>query len=77
LVPKRALVLDGSTSLVYRLGSDDSVERVVVETSLEASDVVAVPGGLAVGDRVVVAGQAGLKAGSKVRVVGGGADVNG
>lgn len=77
LVPKRALVLDGSTSSVYRLAADDSVERVVIQPSLEAHDVVAVPSGLAVGDRVVVAGQAGLKAGSKVRVVGGSADVNG
>lgn len=71
LVPKRALMLDGATSFVYRIGDDDVAERVVIEPSLEAGDVVAVETGLAVGDRVVIAGQAGLKAGAQVRLVGG------
>lgn len=72
LVPKRALILDGASSFVYRLAADDTVERVAVEPSLESRDVVAVDGELAVGDQVVVAGQAGLKAGAKVRAIGAG-----
>ena len=69
LVPKRALVYDNDQVFVYRLGADLRVSRVRVEPRLENKDSVEPKGGLAPGDRVVVAGQAGLKEGALVRLV--------
>jgi membrane fusion protein (multidrug efflux system) len=79
LLPKRALLLDGDQAWVYRMKGDGTVERLLVQPVLEdAANVEVAPaaagspaGALAVGDRVVVAGQAGLKPGAKVRVVQG------
>jgi len=75
LLPKRALLLDHDQAWVYRVKADETVERLMVHPTLEDArhvEVGPVPGqvALAVGDRVVVAGQAGLKPGSKVRVIG-------
>lgn len=70
LVPKRALVPDGTQLAVWRLGADGTVERIWIEPLLEDREKVAVGAGLAPGDRVVVAGQAGLKPGAKVELVG-------
>ena len=61
LVPKRALVYDVDQMFVYRLGDERRVERVFIEPSLANKDFVEPQAGLEVGDRVVVAGQAGLK----------------
>jgi membrane fusion protein (multidrug efflux system) len=77
LLPKRALLIDHDQAWVYRLKADDTVERLLVQPVLEDAAHVEVraAGGqgvaLAPGDRVVVAGQAGLKPGAKVRVVQG------
>jgi len=77
LLPKRALLVDHDQAWVYRLKADDTVERLLVQPVLEDAAHVEVraAGGqgiaLAPGDRVVVAGQAGLKPGAKVRVVQG------
>jgi membrane fusion protein (multidrug efflux system) len=71
LVPKRALLVDHDQAWVYRLKQDDTVERLLVHPTLEDALHVEVTEGLAPGDRVVTAGQAGLKPGAKVRVVGG------
>lgn len=70
LVPKRALVQDGTLTAVWRLASDDEVERIWVEPALEDREKITVAAGLAAGDRLVIAGQAGLKPGAKVRVLG-------
>lgn len=70
LVPKRALVPDGTQMAVWRLGAEETVERVWIEPVLEDRERVTVTTGLAPGDVVVVAGQAGLKNGAKVRRVG-------
>ncbi|HEX9799131.1 MAG TPA: efflux RND transporter periplasmic adaptor subunit [Thermoanaerobaculia bacterium] len=74
LVPKRALVQDGTLTAVWRLVDGGTVERVWVEPVLEDREQITVSGGLAAGDRVVVAGLAGLKPGAKVKVLGAGAD---
>ena len=77
LLPKRALLVDHDQAWVYRLKPDDTVERLLVQPLLEDAPNVGVrsaPGqaaALAPGDRVVIAGQAGLKPGAKVRVVQG------
>ena len=65
-VPKRALVYDRDRIFVYRLGDDLRVERVPVVAQLSDRDYVEPDELLAEGDRVVVAGQAGLKTGALV-----------
>jgi len=74
LIPKRALVPDGTQLAVWRLKQDDTVERLWIEPELEDRERVTVSTGLAPGDRIVVAGQAGLKPGAKVKLVGASGD---
>jgi len=74
LIPKRAVVFDDDQIFVYRM-RDGKAERVYVRPLLEDESWIepAEAGGegaLGVGDRVVVAGQAGLKDGAKVRLAG-------
>ncbi len=70
LIPKRALVYDQDQVFVYRLEDGDKVERVRLEPRLEDKSFVEPAAGFAAGDRLVVAGQAGLKDGARVRLVG-------
>ena len=84
LVPKKALIYDADQIFVFRLvesgeeredGEDKlRVERLLVEARLEDRDHIEVGDALAAGDRIVIAGQAGLKNGSLVRLVGAQAD---
>jgi membrane fusion protein, multidrug efflux system len=70
LVPKRALVYDQDQVFLFRVAQDRKVERLRVDIELEDRDFVKVADGvLAEGDLIVVAGQAGLKAGAEVRVL--------
>ncbi len=73
LVSKRALVHDGDQRFVFRVNDESRAERLLVRAALEDSDNIEPAGQLAEGDRIVVAGQAGLKEGSLVRLVGEGA----
>lgn len=75
-VPKRALLYDQDQTFLYRVvdGEGDggalAVERLPVRPALEDAQYVEPTGeALAPGDRVVVAGQAGLKDGTRVRVL--------
>jgi membrane fusion protein (multidrug efflux system) len=71
LVPKRALVYDADQVFVFRLKPDGKhVQRLRVVPRLEDRTNVEPAGGLAAGDKVVVAGQAGLKDGALVRMAG-------
>jgi len=70
LVPKRALVYDQDQVFVYRLGEERRVERLLLEPALEDSEYVMPAGGFEAGDEIVVAGQAGLKNQSLVRLPG-------
>jgi membrane fusion protein (multidrug efflux system) len=71
LVPKRALVYDRDQVFVYRMGDDRTVERIYLEAELEDERFLLPKGDrLAVGDEVVIAGQAGLKPGATVRLAG-------
>jgi membrane fusion protein (multidrug efflux system) len=70
LVPKKALVYDADQLFIFRLKEDDSVERLLITASLEDRDNIEPAGILETGDRIVVAGQASLKDGSTVRLVG-------
>ncbi len=79
LVPKKALIYDAEQIFVFRLveaaGSgevvgEDRVERLLLRPRLEDRDHIEVGEMLAEGDRIVVGGQAGLKDGSRVRLIG-------
>jgi membrane fusion protein (multidrug efflux system) len=61
LVPKRAVVYDNDQMFVYRLGDESRVERVYIEPRLTDKNHIEPADGLLRGDRVVIAGQAGLK----------------
>ncbi len=71
LVPKRALVYESDQIFVFRLQDGQHVERVRLVPELEDKFSVKPAGdALQAGDRLVIAGQAGLKDGAQVRVVG-------
>lgn len=70
-IPKRAVAWDGTLAFVYRVGEGETVERIPIEPELEDREWLSVAASLAEGDRVVVAGQAGLKPGTIVRVING------
>lgn len=73
LVPKKALVYDADQLFVFRVKADDNVERLLIRAALEDRDNIEPEGILGAGDRIVIAGQASLKDGSKIRLVGAGA----
>ena len=70
LLPKRAIVYDADQLFVFRLKEDLTVERLLIQAALEDRENVEPGGVLRDGDRIVVAGQASLKDGSEVRLVG-------
>lgn len=72
LVPKRAVVYDQNRAFLFRLSDEMIVERLVIEPRLEDQLwIEPSPGSdLAAGDRIVIAGQAGLKDGTRVRLAG-------
>jgi membrane fusion protein (multidrug efflux system) len=70
LVPKRALVYDNDQVFVYRVNGESRAERVFIEPALTDKFYVEPREGLVKGDRVVVAGQAGLKDGALVKLPG-------
>jgi len=70
LVPKRALVYDNDQVFVYRVNGESRAERVFIEAALTDKFYIEPREGLVEGDRVVVAGQAGLKDGALVKLPG-------
>jgi membrane fusion protein (multidrug efflux system) len=66
-VPEAALALDREGTFVWRVGDDETVERVGVETGLRSEGVVEILRGLEPGDRVVTAGTNKVRRGSAVR----------
>ncbi len=78
LVPKKALVYDADQIFVFRpksVTNEDGeeelrVERLLLRAVLEDRDNIEPDGVLEAGDRIVIAGQAGLKDGSLIRLVG-------
>jgi RND family efflux transporter MFP subunit len=68
VVPKDAVLRAGSTTVVYVLGRNDTVERRAVSVGGSSGDTVEVLSGVRSGDRVVVDPPADLADGSRVRV---------
>ncbi|MXZ37622.1 MAG: efflux RND transporter periplasmic adaptor subunit [Holophagales bacterium] len=72
LAPKRALVYDQEQVFVFRVAQGDDgprAERLMVRILIESEDVVHLEGDLADGERLIVAGQAGLKDGARIRLL--------
>lgn len=72
LAPKRALVYDQEQVFAFRVVEADDgprAERLLVRVLIESEDVVQLEGDLAEGQRLIVAGQAGLKDGAKIRLL--------
>jgi len=72
LAPKRALVYDQEQVFVFRVAEGAEgprAERLLVSILIESEDVVHLDGDLAEGQRLIVAGQAGLKDGARVRLL--------
>jgi len=70
LIPKRALVYDSDQVFAFRVDGDRRAHRVEVTVLLENADMVEPAGGFEPGEQLVVAGQAGLKDGTLVRLPG-------
>jgi membrane fusion protein (multidrug efflux system) len=70
LISKRALVHDEELKYVFRLLPERKVERVIVEEKIADKLNVEPVSGFKEGDQIVVAGQTGLKDGTKVRLPG-------
>lgn len=67
-VPRDALILRADGVYVFRVGPDDTAERIEVETGVGSTLLIEVSGALAAGDRVVVRGGERLQAGQTVTV---------
>jgi membrane fusion protein (multidrug efflux system) len=65
IVPKPALVHEEEQTFVFVVDGDRA-KRVLIETGLADDDFVEITGGLELGDRIVVAGQTGLKDGGLI-----------
>ncbi len=69
LLPKRALMSTDNTQTVFVIDSDNKVSRKTVLLGYQADTTVEVTDGLALGDKVVIAGQSALKDDALVNVV--------
>lgn len=68
LLPREAVVRELGATHVFVADGDTAVKRAVT-LGLEENDHVEVVSGVTAGDQVIVAGQGGLKAGTKIKVL--------
>lgn len=71
LVPKRAVMAMDNANSVFVVGADNTVVRKAIKLGYESDEFMEVVEGLAEGEQVVTAGQAGLKDKTTVNVVKG------
>jgi membrane fusion protein (multidrug efflux system) len=69
LLPRRALVYDNDEPYAFKMVGTDKVQRVLVVAEVSDREYIKPAKGFAAGDRVVVAGQVGLKDGANVAAV--------
>ncbi|MDX2427080.1 MAG: efflux RND transporter periplasmic adaptor subunit [Xanthomonadales bacterium] len=67
-IPRDGLVLRGNTIYVMRVNSDDTVEKVTVETGIGLGGFVEVIGNVEQGDRIITRGGERIKAGQAVTI---------
>ncbi len=71
-VPRDALVLRRSGTMVFRINAEGMAERIEVVTGIAQGDMIEIAGDrLQAGDQVVVRGSERLRPGQKVRIVSG------
>ncbi|MFC1690464.1 efflux RND transporter periplasmic adaptor subunit, partial [Pseudomonadota bacterium] len=70
-IPRDALVLRGSEMFVLRVTSDNTVEKVSVDTGIGLGNLVEVIGDVSGGDRVITRGAERLQPGQEVVIAGG------
>ena len=69
-VPRDALIIRADGLAVYRIGADQKAQRVAVTTGVADGAWIAIEGGLAANDTVVVRGGENLHDGAPVKIVG-------
>lgn len=69
-VPRDALVLRAEATYVFKVGEDDTAERVEVTPGIGDRELIEVVGEVAAGDRVIVRGAERLRPGQAVAVAG-------
>jgi len=69
VAPLSAVRRDNDGAHVFRVGDDDTAQRIPVVVGLRVADEVEILDGLVAGDRVVVSGFLGLASGKKVKAV--------
>jgi len=68
-VPRDALVLRAEKTFLYRVGADNTAERIPVIPGIGSGNRVEVEGALAPGDRVIIRGNERLRPGATVRIL--------
>ncbi|MDA7533042.1 efflux RND transporter periplasmic adaptor subunit [Verrucomicrobia bacterium] len=70
LLPKKGILYDGEQRFIFRVKANNEVERVLLNAGLEDAENVEPISLLKQGDQIVIAGQTGLKDGSRVQLPG-------
>ena len=70
LLPKKGILYDGEQRFIFRVKVNNEVERVLLTAGLEDAENVEPISFLKKGDQIVIAGQTGLKDGSRVQLPG-------
>ena len=68
LLPKKGILYDGEQRFIFRVKENNEVERVLLNAGLEDAENVEPISLLKQGDQIVIAGQTGLKDGSRVQL---------
>ena len=68
LLPKKGILYDGEQRFIFRVKANNEVERVLLNAGLEDAENVEPISLLKQGDQIVIAGQTGLKDGSRVQL---------
>lgn len=69
LVPKDAIVYENQELFVFKVNEDKTASKVKLTAGYENSNYIEVTDGLSLEDRIIVAGQSGLKDNTPVKVV--------
>ena len=75
-IPRDALILRQDGTYVFKVGSDNTVQRIAVKIGDSQGDLVSVEGKLSQGDRVAIRGAEGLQEGQSVRIINGGSGLS-
>ncbi len=69
LLPREAVVRELRSAHVFVASDDGTAVKRIVELGLEEGDLIEAIDGVSAGEQVIIAGQGGLKAGTKIKVL--------